>query len=88
MTLEEDQIQDHEHGVTDPGHQHPYNDNWSPNGHCEHHTAKHECGEVVGHSRVTEESATGITVTGMNSGRHGTETRPKNMNVVFIMKVW
>ena len=40
-------------------------------------------------SRQTEEGTTGIliSVNGVNGARTSTETRPKNMRVVYIMKI-
>ena len=111
LTLEEDQLQDHKHvfsdpghyhGVTDPGHYHSYNDEVNEN---HYHDAG--CGGSCGradrannkdNSRTTghkstgisvDSQSTGVSVTGVTSSyRHGSETRPKNMNVIYIMRVW
>ena len=41
------------------------------------------------HSFDTSSQATGITVTGVSSSyRYGNETRPRNMNVIYIIRVW
>ena len=111
LTMEEDQLQDHKHvfsdpghyhGVTDPGHYHSYNDEVNEN---HYHDAG--CGGSCGradrannkdNSRTTghkstgisvDSQSTGVSVTGVTSSyRHGSETRPKNMNVIYIMRVW
>ena len=87
LTLEEDMVQDHQHGVNDPGHTHP-----SP--------YKYElafaCGSVCGadysspsSQETIPSSTTGISVTGISNGyRYGDETRPRNMHVVYIMRVY
>ena len=93
LTLEEDQMQNHEHeaSVTDPGHSHHYTDRFTLNdnsgdgpkdgdGHFNHDE-----------TRTSQGSHTGIQVRvkGVSSTyRAGLETRPKNMNVIYIMKVW
>ena len=39
--------------------------------------------------RASQSSSTGVEVTGItNDYRHGSETRPRNMHVSFIMRVW
>ena len=95
LTMEEDQMQDHKHQVSDPGHSHSYDDKYpqiftGDNGYegvC--------CSDQVddrfdkSHNSESKLSSTGMTVDGVSSGyRFGSETRPKNMNVIYIMKVW
>merc|ERR1712107_295905 len=74
--------------INDPGHEHSYVDyymndptnGWSEGGGSDRPT---------GRDRITETGKTGITVTGVTSSyRHGSETRPKNMNVIYIIRVW
>ena len=95
LTLEEDQMQDHEHGISDPGHSHPYLDfyQWmvesitynGSGGSIYHGGRLHWDGE----DRTTDSHNTGMTVTGVSSSyRHGDETRPKNMNVIYIIRVY
>ena len=92
LKMEEDQIQDHKHQVSDPGHTHGYVDSHvgtPSNGHGGptwedkvHDRWDHPYGSITatGHS--------GVTVQEVSSGRHGSETRPKNMNIIYIMRVW
>ena len=90
LTLEEDQMQDHQHDISDPGHTHPYQD--------QHNSAVEDAkwsgDEFLYHgnsdtAKVTSPNTTGVTVTGVSSSyRHGDETRPKNMNVIYIIRVY
>ena len=73
LAAEEDTVQDHDHGLEDPGHNHIFQD-------C--------CGGQEYNEHSSTDNAK-VTVTGVNSGyRHGDETRPKNMPIVYIMRVW
>merc|ERR1719239_1782729 len=95
LTMEDDQMQDHKHQVSDPGHshsyddkypEHPANDNgfWGPKG-----ADKEDERFDHSHPSISDPNHTGMTVEGVSSGyRSGTETRPKNMNVIYIMRVW
>jgi len=90
LTMEEDQMQDHKHELNDPGHSHVYDDRYTDNRDGPH-TGPEDGEGIFGlsHIRTSEKSTTGITVQGVSSGyRSGTETRPKNMNVIYIMRVW
>merc|ERR1719507_2984937 len=90
LTMEEDQMQDHKHQVSDPGHTHDYNDKYTNN--VDGPKPGPEDGEGIfgyDHDSTSDSSQTGITVDGVSSGyRSGSETRPKNMNVIYIMRVW
>jgi len=90
LTMEEDQMQDHKHGLSDPGHSHVYDDKYNNN--IEGPNDGAQDGQGVfdqSHTRTSEKSTSGITVQGVSSGyRYGAETRPKNMNVIYIMRVW
>jgi len=97
LTLEEDQMQDHKHTLKDPGHAHPYVDKW-PNGDQQYHSNDH-WGSAAGsdkawdrwdqpHNAMTTTRASGVKVENVSGGRSGSETRPRNMNVIYIMKVW
>jgi len=95
LTLEEDQMQDHKHIVTDPGHTHGYVDKWPQMGTGD---SGHD-GPLFSdtssdrydksHDATSESNVSGMTVDGVTSDyKSGTETRPKNMNVIYIMRVW
>ena len=84
------QNQEHEAVVTDPGH---------PPAHRPLHLERQVGGRPEdgnGHfnhdaTRTSQGNHTGIQVNvkGVSSAyRSGLETRPKNMNVLYIMKVW
>ena len=89
--MEEDQMQDHKHQVSDPGHTHGYSDKHTVNNNAIIGTGpKDGDGDFDSITRRTSDSeVTGITVDGVSSSyRSGSETRPKNMNVIYIMRVW
>ena len=95
LTLEDDQMQEHAHliDITDPGHSHPYIDD-------HFHASSAGLGPSASNynqdrfqyleSKTTTSGNTGIsaTVDGVRTGRHGAETRPKNMNVIYIIRVF
>ena len=94
LSLEEDQMQDHEHNINDPGHTHPYKDFFRIN---REGTTYGGSGALYhsndpdwpGEDKTTSSQTTGVTVTGVSSSyRHGDETRPKNMNVIYIIRVY
>ena len=92
-------MQDHKHDISDPGHSHMYDDKY-PNyddgviededGHWGPHRADTDNDRYdKSHTSFTPVSHTGIAVQGVSSGYNfGSETRPKNMNVIYIMRVW
>jgi len=96
LTMEEDQMQDHKHDISDPGHDHSYNDkypNWGGDdqGYKGPGTFSDSTNDRFdkSHARTTGETYTNMAVEGISySYRHGAETRPKNMNVIYIMRVW
>ena len=91
LTLEEDMVQDHGHEVNDPGHTHSYEDSYYTGSSQYHrHFYDGDSGnhDAADHTRATKSGVSGISVNGVLNGRSGTETRPKNMNVVFIMRVY
>ena len=92
LKMEDDQIQDHVHSIYDPGHEHEFKDKYAfslgdgvHTGHGGHGTKFISMTRTV----TSENKRTGISVTGVSDDvRHGDETRPKNMNVVYIIRVW
>ena len=92
--MEEDQMQDHKHTVSDPGHIHPYVDTYYgfP---ADGHFGPSSIGSDMeldrwdhAYHKSTSSRHTGLTVQGVSTGKHGSETRPKNMHVIYIMRVW
>ena len=91
LNFEEDSIQSHTHSHTlnDPGHTHPYKDKYS----CRRNYVNHDNTQYIDNceeDRTTSSAKTGITmsITGVSGdARTSSETKPKNMNVVYIMKV-
>ena len=98
---EEDSIQahSHSHSFNDPGHQHSYVDKY-PNllakgsgedGHWGPGTNNDQLADRYdkSHYATAYSRKTGITmsVNGVSNARTSFETKPKNMNVVYIMKV-
>jgi microcystin-dependent protein len=69
----------HSHGVTDPGHTHTFTGTYNPNNGA-------GTGGVMSQSGTftTNSNTTGITVNTSTTG--GTETKPKNYGVLYIIK--
>jgi len=95
LKMEEDQLQDHMHEFTDPGHDHPYVDKWSSDrtnqeGHYGPTGSDTHNGRFDNpNDQTTSKSSSGVKVTGVSSSyRSGDETRPKNMNVIYIIRVF
>jgi len=96
LTMEEDQMQDHKHELYDPGHSHMYDDkypNWGDT--LDGFIGPGDDSDKINdrfdksHNSYSEESYTQISVQGVSSAyRSGTETRPKNMNIIYVMRVW
>ena len=91
LGLEQDEMQDHEHGVTDPGHVHGYDDKYTNNVGSPYDSGPAD-GEGyfgVSHASTSTASRSGLVVEGVGEEyRRGEETKPRNMNVVFIIRVW
>ena len=93
LKMEDDSIQTHTHGVSDPGHTHGYDDeftDWSKLGLQGPKAVIQTSSFWIHHTKTTNKGKTGIRVnTPTGAGvRVDKETRPKNMRVVYIMKVF
>ena len=93
LTLEEDQIMEHEHNLDDPGHAHPYVDRYlddsADSQYFGHKEVAHPYYPGVSHAVATSATTTGASVAGVSSQyRHGGENRPKNMGIIWIIRVW
>ena len=83
-TMQDDAFQNHLHGITDPTHSHPYRSaHLTDTGSGDFITEQINAG--TGASRNLP-AATGITATNASTDG-GTETRPTNMSVLWIMRV-
>ena len=95
LNVEEDSLQEHMHyhSLIDPGHTHSYHDNYAQDNNIETGNDKgfymDEDDVNQDHERLSESANTGISITidGVSSARTSSETRPKNMRVVYIMKI-
>jgi hypothetical protein len=88
---EEDSMQAHTHGVSDSGHSHgyddkytDYNDGFKGPGSEDWKSDRYD----QSHSRTTNTAYSNIKVTDVSGARTSGETRPKNIRVVYIMKVF
>ena len=84
---------EHEHKLDDPGHAHPYVDRYlDDSAHSQyfrHKEVAHPYYPGVSHAVATSATATGASVAGVSSQyRHGGENRPKNMGIIWIIRVW
>jgi hypothetical protein len=90
LQTEEDSLQAHTHDISDSGHDHGYEDIYAQNG-----TRIFNCGyncyanfNTGSHSSTTNSATSNLKVTDVNGARTSDETRPKNIRVVYIMKVF
>ena len=91
--MEEDQLHQHGHSVSDPGHTHPYVDKY-----LSHNDLKQKSdsfgdwavwkSENQYQDKTTSRGRTGIRVSGITGSQYGDETRPRNMDVIYIIRVW
>jgi len=94
LQTEEDSIQSHTHGVSDPGHSHGYDDKWPSCGSSVDGIIGPDGCDTAGdrfdnsHPSTSKAGHTGISVTGAQGARIDSETRPKNIKVVYIMRVF
>ena len=93
LQTEEDSLQAHTHGISDPGHNHGYSDRWSAAGSLPAGVGPC-CADTDAyrfdypHSYTTTSGNSNIEVTSINGARSDDETRPRNIRVVYIMKVF
>ena len=95
LKVEEDSLQEHSHTstVSDPGHSHDYiqyswndaHNDGSPDSSVSPSLGTHEY--RFQWQTYSAKSGISMSVTGVQGARKGSETKPKNMNVVFVMKV-
>jgi hypothetical protein len=100
LEIQDDAFEDHSHGIVDPGHSHSdtghthqykncgfntlvYSDQGSMprTRDCETRTTE------TGKAQITSDK-TGIKISSAKEGKSGTETRPKNMAVQWIIRVF
>ena len=91
LTLEDDMIQDHKHDISDHGHTHDYTDTYVDS------TGTSSWNGIGGqakwfpptHEKTTQSQMTGVKVESVSSSyKKGEETRPKNMHVSYIMRIF
>ena len=100
LTMEEAQMESHDHSVsasatvTDPGHTHSYHYESGVGWVGDNADDRDMIVSMNTINTDTLSSKTGISVSvdvdvgGINGASTGSETRPKNMNVIYIMRVW
>ena len=92
LDTEEDSLQAHTHGVSDSGHSHGYDDKYT-SGNSNGHLGPNGQDETSdrydqSHSSTTNSATSHIKVTDVSEARTSGETRPKNIRVIYIMKVF
>ena len=94
LHTEEDSLQAHTHGVSDSGHSHGYDDKYTQypdhvNGHYGP-TGGDGANERFdkSHPSTSNAATSNVKVTDVSGARTSGETRPKNIRVVYIMKVF
>ena len=89
LSLEDDMVQDHKHELNDPGHNHDYIDSYFGGQTFELGLTHDWTFNFVRETKTTDPETTGVTVEGITSSyRKGEETRPKNMHVSYIIRIW
>ena len=95
LNLEEHMVEDHTHvdeghTHTDSGHDHGYTEYWTDCSKCGLDGCN--CGENIRSSKTSTGQAniqkSTANLGGLASGNKGSETRPINMRVIWIMKAW
>ena len=94
METEEDSLQAHTHRVSDSGHHHGYTDKYASyedhvNGYWGPESSDYNDDAYdYPHDASTNSATSNIKVTDVSGARTSGETRPKNIRVVYIMKVF
>ena len=94
LHTEEDSLQAHTHGVSDSGHNHGYDDKYPNYGGNDmgHYGPAHADGDNdrfdKSHASTSNAATSNVKVTDVSGARTSGETRPKNIRVVYIMKVF
>ena len=90
LETEEDSLQAHTHDVSDSGHDHEYNDEYNDiaNFRIAYGDSLNYFAYHYSHASTTNTATSNIKVTDVNGARTSDETRPKNIRVVYIMKVF
>ena len=91
LQTEEDSLQAHTHDVSDSGHDHGYDDKYIDRN--DGTTGRNNDGyyyrfDYHSHASTTNSATSNIKVTDVNGAQTSDETRPKNIRVVYIMKVF
>ena len=91
LEKEEDSLQAHTHDISDSGHHHGYQDKVTQSNNDNGgngYYGPHGNDKISDVDRTTNTGASNIKVTDVNGARTSDETRPKNIRVVYIMKVF
>jgi hypothetical protein len=97
LEIQDDSFEDHSHVIVDPGHSH------SDTGHTHKHWGftpgsegyyygtsnfhTNEATTYTGYAQITTDK-TNIKISSAKEGKSGTETRPKNMGVQWIIRIF
>ena len=89
LHTEEDSLQAHSHLIIDPGHSHSYDDKyWQRSNSGYSLSLDNIIFSTPSHASTSATSKTNIKVTDVKDAQTSDETRPKNIRVVYIMKVF
>ena len=90
LHTEEDSLQAHTHGISDSGHSHGYDDKYADyDGNCCNYGGGSSSRSALdeSHASTSSSAKSNIEVADVSGARTSGETRPKNIRVVYIMKV-
>ena len=88
LQTEEDSLQAHTHDVSDSGHDHGYDDKYATITQYVYGCGTNCGANYDSHASTTNSATSNIKVTDVNGAQTSDETRPKNIRVVYIMKVF